>query len=341
MPHVRRFPRLAGIATAAIALAALASAPTSAHEPTTPTTLKDPRSVEHFDFAAGQTPENIALEPDGSANVTFAFARQVARLSPHHKPVPIAKLPKVANPDTPIAGAAVTTGIARAHDGTLYVNYATGNKLTGVWRVNPKHHTAKQIACLPESGFPNGLALDEKRGVLYAADSVKGTVWRVPAKAAPGRGCVKPKAWATGSKLRPSAASAVGVGANGVKLRNGAVWVSNSDKGLLLRIPVNRNGSAGPIQTRATGLDGIDDFAFAFPGRDDTVLAALILSNEVAVVRPNGTHSIALTAADGLSNPTSVAVRGKTVYVPSASYFTMPDPNPNLLLATLHKHHRR
>ncbi|MBT2395548.1 hypothetical protein [Streptomyces sp. ISL-100] len=330
MPRLSRFPRLAGIATAAVALAALASAPTSAHEPT----LTDPRVVEHFNFDEGQTPENIALEPDGSANVTFAFARQVARLSPHHEPRIIAELPAVANPDTPIAGAAVTTGIARAHDGTLYVNYATGNRLTGVWRVSPKHRTAKQIACLPENGFPNGLALDEKRGVLYAADSVKGTVWRVPAKAAPGRGCVKPKAWATGSKLQPLPPPAVGVGANGLKLRNGAVWVSNSDKGLLLRIPVNRNGSAGPIQTRATGLTGIDDFTFAFPKHDDTVLAALISSSEVAVVRPNGRHSIALTAEDGLSNPTSVAVQGKTVYVPSASYFITP-PNPNLLLATL------
>ncbi|MBT2493860.1 hypothetical protein J7E96_36285 [Streptomyces sp. ISL-96] len=334
LSRLSRFPRLAGIATAAVALAALASAPTSAHEPT----LTDPRVVEHFDFEAGQTPESIALEPDGSANVSFAFARQVARLSPHHEPRILATLPAVANPATPIVGVAVTLGLARAHDGTLYVNYATGTKLTGVWRVNPKHGTVKQIACLPKNGLPNGLGLDEKRGVLYSADSINGTVWRVPTKAHPTRGCVKPKAWATGSKLQPLPPPAAGVGANGLQLRNGAVWVSNTDKGTLLRIPVKPNGSAGPIETRATGLTGIDDFAFAFPRHDDTVLAALIASSEVAVVRPNGTHSIALTAEDGLSNPTSVAVRGKTVYVPSASYFTTP-PNPNLLLATLNKHH--
>ena len=40
-----------------------------------------------------------------------------------------------------------------------------------------------------------------------------------------------------------------------------------------------------------------------------------------------------LTAQDGLSNPTSVAVRRGTVYVPSAAYLTMKDPN--LLLAHL------
>ncbi|MGX1882727.1 hypothetical protein [Streptomyces sp. NPDC055287] len=327
-----RFPRLVGIATAAVALAALAAAPTSAEEPT----LTDPRVVEHFDFAAGQTPESIALEPDGSANVTFALARQVARLSPHHEPRIIAQLPAVANPNTPITEVAVATGIARAHDGTLYVNYATGTKLTGIWRIRPHHPKPEQIACLPTNGFPNGLALDEHRGVLYAADSTRATVWRVPAKVAPGSGCVKPKAWATGSKLQRSAAPTGMVGANGLQLRHGAVWVTNFDKALLLRIPVKPNGSAGAIQTRATGLTGVDDFAFV--GRDDTVLAALITDSKVALVRPNGTHRVVLTAKDGLSNPTSVAVRGETVYVPSAAFFTMQDPN--LLLATLDKHHR-
>ncbi|MGW7055616.1 hypothetical protein [Streptomyces sp. NPDC054887] len=326
-----RIPRLAGIATTAVALAALAAAPTSAEVPT----LTDPRVVEHLDFATGQTPENIALEPDGSANVTFAFARQVARLSPHHEPRVLAELPAVATANTPITENPVATGIARAHDGTLYVNYATGTELTGVWRISPKNHAVKQIACLPKNGFPNGLALDEHRGVLYAADSTRATVWRVPTKVKPGHGCAKPKAWATGSKLERSAVPTGLVGANGLRVRNGAVWVTNFDKGLLLRIPVQRNGNAGRIQTKATGLTGIDDFAFT--GRGDTVLAALLSDSEVALVRPNGTHKVVLTARAGLSNPTSVAVRGKTVYVTSGAYFTMQ--NPNLLLATLNKHH--
>jgi len=40
-----------------------------------------------------------------------------------------------------------------------------------------------------------------------------------------------------------------------------------------------------------------------------------------------------LTAADGIENPTSVAVRGKTVYVASGAYLTHTDPN--LLIAKL------
>ncbi|MFE9793997.1 hypothetical protein ACFYRL_19880 [Streptomyces goshikiensis] len=64
-----------------------------------------------------------------------------------------------------------------------------------------------------------------------------------------------------------------------------------------MRIPIEADGSAGPVETRATGLDGIDDFAFA--GKGETVLAALNSTSEVAVVRRDGSHTVLLTAADG------------------------------------------
>ena len=40
--------------------------------------------------------------------------------------------------------------------------------------------TPRRIAALPAAGLPNGLARDETKGLLYAADSVLGTVWRIP-----------------------------------------------------------------------------------------------------------------------------------------------------------------
>ncbi|MGW1492257.1 SMP-30/gluconolactonase/LRE family protein [Streptomyces sp. NPDC002402] len=323
MPRKVCLPRIAGTGALAVALAVLASAaPTAATE--TSLTLSNPRIVAHFDFAAGQTPESIALEPDGSADLSFALARQVARVTKHGDTEILATLPAPANPATPIIGAAVTTGLVRTHDGSLYVNYLTGtDDLTGVWRIAPDGSVAR-FAALPSNSFANGLALDKKNGVLYAADSFLGKVWRISLD----DGAVT--TWATGSELERT----VFVGANGIEVRHGAVWVSNSDQGTLLRIPVEADGSAGAIETRATGLAGIDDFAF--PRRDETVLTALNPSSEIAVVRPDGTHSIVLTQQDGLSNPTSVAVRHHKVYVPSAAFTTMEDPN--LLLARLHKH---
>lgn len=281
------------------------------------------RVVAHFNLARGQQPENIALEPDGSADLTFALGRQVARVTRTGQTDIVATLP------APRAGAicapgslgVLIMGIARAPDGTLYVNYCPGTaELQGIWRIK-RGVAPVRIAALPPTGWPNGLALDRRTGYLYAADSRLGLIWRV--SAAGGR----PRVWANGPALAPTSF----VGANGIKVHGNAIWASNSDRGTLVRIPLRRDGSAGAVQTRATGLGLIDDFGFLGPG--DTLLAALITANQVAIVYPNGTHHTVLTAADGLSNPTSVAVRGTTVYVPSAAYYTRKDPN--LLLAHL------
>ncbi|MYW18901.1 hypothetical protein GT039_25815 [Streptomyces sp. SID2955] len=319
-----RIPRLTGAAVAALTLGLVMTAPAAPAAEDDPL-VTDARVVARFGLAAGQTPENIALEPDGSADLTFAFARRVAHVTVDGTTTSRAQLPEVADPDTPVVHSAVVTGIARAHDGTLYVAYATGTRETGVWRVSPGAAPV-QIAQLPPDGFPNGLALDERRGVLYAADSVRGTVWRVPQAGGAAT------AWATGPALAPlPAPPASGLGANGVKVHRDAVWVSNTDRGTLLRLPVLPDGSAGPVETRGDGLGGIDDFAF--PGHGKSALAALGSGGKLVLVGPDGTVTTLLTAQDGLSDPTSVAVRGRTVYVPSAAFTTRRDPN--LLVAHL------
>ncbi|MFI1717875.1 SMP-30/gluconolactonase/LRE family protein [Streptomyces sp. NPDC053513] len=316
-----RHPRLAAVAVATAALTLLAAGPASAGDPT----VSDPRVVAHFS-GEGENPENIALEPDGSALLTFAFAHKVVRVGRDGSgPVDVATLPTVTDPP-----GALLTGIARAHDGTLYVNYVTGTEEeNGIWRIRPDGSAPRRIVKVPVDGFPNGLALDERCGTLYAADSSRGVVWsaRVP----DGDEVVEATVWASGAALEPT--EDLPYGANGLKLHDGAVWVSNSAHSTLLRIPFGKDRTAGPIQTRATGIVGIDDFAFT--GHGDTVLAARVTADKLELVRPDGTHKTVLTEANGLDGPTSVAVRAKSVYVPSAAYFNTTDPDPNLLLARI------
>jgi hypothetical protein len=275
-----------------------------------------PQVLDHFSLPAGQQPENIALEPNGTADLTFAFIGQVVSVTAGGTITPLASLPAApAGAGAPIVGVPFTGGIVIAPDGSRYVNYSTGTAgLTGIWRLTPGFQPVR-IAALPPTSF----AYD---GYLYVADSALGIIWRVPA------GGGTPTAWDSGPQLAPAGF----LGANGLKVHDGAVWVTNTDHGTLLRIPIGPGGAAGPIQTVATGLPGADDFAFT--GQGD-ILAALDAPSELAVIYPNGTHTIALTSANGLSNPTSVAVAGNTVYIPSAAYTTQNDPN--LLLAQLNQ----
>jgi len=56
--------------------------------------ISNPHIIAHLDFSRGQTPEDLALEPDGSADVTFAEAAQVARVSPDGQVRILAQLPE-------------------------------------------------------------------------------------------------------------------------------------------------------------------------------------------------------------------------------------------------------
>ena len=302
-------------ALGALALAgALATAALPAAASSFPVT--GARIVAHFDITALQQPENIALEPDGDADLTFAFAHQVARVTPQGTVTILATLPAAAS------GTTGASGIVRLPDGTLYVNYLdVGGTAAGIWRISPNGAVA-QVAALPQAEFLNGLAYDPASGDLFATDSYLGAVWKVSPRTGTS------EIWASGAAFQGAPG---GFGANGLKVHNGSVWVSNTSTGTLLRIPVRPDGSAGSPAVVASGLPGIDDFAFT--GAGDTVLAVQNTLNQADLIAPDGTARVVLTAADGLSTPSAVAVRGCTVYVTSAAYYTGADPN--LLTARL------
>jgi hypothetical protein len=161
------------VASAALAAAAPAGATPPNDISPTGSSLTDVRITRQFDRLAGQLPENVALLPDGAADVTFAGAHQVARITPRGATRILATLPAPADDgvDTPVMGFALTTGIVRVTDGTVYVLYATGTAdLTGVWRLRAGR-APRRIAALPADGLPNGLAVDERGEHLYITDA--------------------------------------------------------------------------------------------------------------------------------------------------------------------------
>ena len=247
-----------------------------------------PPVVRHFDLQAGQTPENIVLDRDHSVDVTFAAARQVARIGADGHIQVLATLPAPADPAarTPLLGFPLTTGLARAGR-TFYVLYATGSAAeTGVWTFT-EGHPPRKLAGLPADGLPNGMAL--AGGTLYITDSAKGAVYAVSTTG-------RTRVFSTDPALAPAGF----FGVNGAKVRGDYLYVSNLDRGTVLRTPLT-GPRAGQFATVATGLAGIDDFTFT--GRGDQFVAGLVTRNLVVVADGHGGQRTVLTAADGLSNP--------------------------------------
>ncbi|MFD4643415.1 hypothetical protein ACFWN2_39335 [Lentzea sp. NPDC058436] len=313
-----RAPALGLAALLATAPAASAAPVTSHHSGTH---LGDVRVLAHFDRAAGQAAESIAVEPDGGVVVGMIPARQVVRVSRDGTVQVLVTMPPPpgGGGTTPVVGVPVVTGVARTHTGAVYFLYSAGQGgLTGIWQVRPQDKP-RLVVPMPADTFPNALVVDHERNRFLVTDSTGGRVWQAPLHG--GRASV----WSADPALAPNGF----FGANGMKVHDGAVWVSNSDRGTIVRIPVT-NGRA---EIRARGLEGVDDFDFT--GRGTEILAAINQANELVRVSPDGVRETLLDAGDGMRGTTAVVVRGSRAYVTNGANLSGTDSN--LLLADLHR----
>lgn len=224
----------------------------------------------------------------------------------------------------------------RGQVGTLAVGrddslYASSFVPPALWRIDAAG-SATRLAALPDDAQPNGITFDG-RGNLYAADSRLGVVWRLAPRAA------EAEAFATDPLLAPDpdgieipgAEDFPVPGANGVKVFRNALYVSNSSRAAILRIPLERDGAAGPVEVAYPGVVA-DDFAFDVRGNLYTTTDPF---DTVDRVRPDGTLETLLTAEDGLSGPSAVAFGTRwedrtQLYITNLGFFDRTDPRPSL-----------
>jgi sugar lactone lactonase YvrE len=315
---------LAALLAAALATPALAATPTRPDH-AAGTRLGDVRVLAHFDRAAGQAAESIALEPGGGAVIGMIPARQVVRVAPDGAVQVLATMPlPPGGGTTPVIGIPVVTGVARSDNGAVYFLYSAGRGgLTGIWQVR-RSGEPRLVVPLPADTMPNALVIDGKRDRFLVTDSTGGRIWQAPLRG--GQASV----WSADPALAPGAF----FGANGMKIHDGAVWASNSDHGTIVRIPVTRGGGSSRAEVRATGLAGIDDFDFT--GRGTEILAAINQTSKLVRVGADGAQETLLDAEDGMQGTTAVAVRGNRAYVTNGANLAGNDPN--LLLAELRRH---
>jgi sugar lactone lactonase YvrE len=270
------------------------------------------RTVVTFDRAAGQTPESVAITPDGTAYVSLAFASQIRRITPRGSQATLTM---------PTAGG-ITVGVAidAHHDNDLDVAVRSPDPAAaGIWRI-PRvgfdHPT--RTAALPTTSFPNGITFDAD-GNLYIADSDLGRIWRLA------RGWSQAIVWAQGPLLSPTGESFQGFvlpGANGLKIRGKTLYVSNTSTQNIIAIPIDREGTAGSMTVRFSRVQA-DDFAFAVNG---DLYATENPLNRLVRITPSSVVTTVATASDGLENPSDVAFdprpgHRRDLFITNSAYF--------------------
>ena len=183
------------------------------------------KTVAPFDFAAGESPENITVNPDRSVTVSMLGAPagkrpQLIKIAPSGHRTVLA----VGQQGDQI------TGNARGRDGTVYYNVQSSKaSRTGVWKLPPSGRP-QHLAALPTDGIPNGLAIDPAGQTLYVADSLKRTLWAVPVSGGPA------KPWLKDPALAPDPYASLPLRANGLRFHDAAEWISNFNKRTQLSI---------------------------------------------------------------------------------------------------------
>ena len=229
-------------------------------------------------YPPGTTLENIVIAPSGELYVTAINSGTVYRVDPSGASQVFGQAP------------GTTLGISRDLDGAIV---AAGGSAFYRFESNG---TPAVVTRIPGAQMLNGITLFSASTFLVA-DSLAATVWKV--NLATGAA----QAWSTDSLLGIPPGSTRMVGANGVKLFGGAVYVSNTSSSSVLRIPILPDGSAGPAEVYASNLQ-LDDFAFA---SDGTLFGATQFGNSVVRLGPDGMLSTIATSSDGLLGDAALA----------------------------------
>lgn len=243
--------------------------------------------VHSFDYARGDTPENIVTTDSSSREFVATLLNNTVWWSDGHTEKVV-----------PGSSDAVTLGVAQDVEGRLYVAVRSKDEsVAGVWRRAADGAWTRYAAAAPDAGL-NGITFGND-GTLFAADSVNGKILSV----SPGQPSFN--IWLDDPTLEPtsSADPIAASGVNGLKVFDNHLYASNTAQRTLLRIPLSERGSSSP-EVLVSG-HAIDDFAIDSSG---AFYLAVHPDNAVIRVDATGEHTALGTSADGLDGPTAIAI---------------------------------
>lgn len=266
----------------------------------TPVEIKAASTVA--EFAAGAFLENIAIGDAGTLYVNSYLEGKVYRIGSDGRP----KL--WASVDGTIAG------IALNPDGSALLSGWIKGDVPAVFAVTAAGDT-EVLAKLDGGMFPNGV-VRVAAGRFLVADSYKGVIWEVNAETRSATIWLADELLARGNAADPTPA------VNGMKLVGGALYVSNTAKQLLVKVPLI-NGRAGRPEVVLKNI-GLDDFDFDEAG---VLYGAAHVYNSLVRVSRDGKVTVLAGLAQGMAGSTAVAYTaagGGQVFVTTNGGMSLP-----------------
>lgn len=254
-----------------------------------------------IEFGSNELPGDVLIGLKRDLYVGFPFLHQVRRYGVRGDLLWTTTLP--------VPSGCLVAGLAIKWNEDIFcvVNaYFTEDRdAHGIWKISHKGERVKKFANLPLNSFPSSLVFD-KSDHLYLSDSVQGKIWKIDRKG-------NVSTWISDPLLQgnPEGLYIPGLpqGANGITMgkKSKHLYVGNTDYGRIIKIKINKNGSAGNarIVTEGDSLIGVGGISL---NRRGILYAAIPYQNAIQSIHKGGIIEEVI-AGDPLEFPGDIAMK--------------------------------
>jgi sugar lactone lactonase YvrE len=232
------------------------------------------------------------------------------------------KIWRIGQDGLPVLHAAIAgkaTGLAAVPTGGLLLSAWDEQNVATVFQISPQGEIEVMVT-IPDAIFLNGMThLDGDRYLI--ADSYRGAIWALDV------GKKTAQIWLEHPHLARSTPDKEFPAANGLKIFEDALYVSNTEKMQVVKIPIQPDLSPGEPEGWGPTVN-LDDFAFDMAGN---LYGTTHVYNSVVKISPDGTMLTIAEAEQGMTGSTALAFgRGDgdltAVYVVTNGGLSFPPP---------------